>query len=280
MRFLSTRDWPKTYACTYEVWNYAYDPPANAHAQDYCELFWIESGQGCHHLNGERRFMETGYLALIREDDQHGFSAWEEGGRMSLINFAFPTRLWHQIRDNFFPGAARFFDRKQIEDREFHLGVDDRERFRQMGFDLAAGHWNSTNASAFLLGVLALLSNRQRAQATPSPAPDWLTQAARAIESWPNFVEGVPGFVRIAGRSHEHVCRDCRRYLGTTPRDLVNQARLKWATMQLETTPKQIIEIASECGFENLGHFYKQFRAATQTTPRKYRLKYGIPQYP
>jgi AraC family cel operon transcriptional repressor len=280
MRFISVNDWPASYACTYEAYNYAYVPEPPPHEQDYLELFWIESGEGCHLYKGEQRPMPTGYLALIRKDDWHGFSAWEEGGRMRLINFAFHPSLWEQLRDNFFPGESCFFDRKPIEEREFFLGADDRERFRHLGFDLAAGRWDTTNAAAFLLGVLCLLANRLSGGQAHSPTPEWLTRAVRTIESWPNFVGGVPEFVRLAGRSHEHVCRSCQQYLNTTPRDLINRARLKWASMQLETSDKQIIEIAEECGFENLGYFYKQFRAAHRTTPRQYRIKYGLPQYP
>jgi len=280
MRKLSTSDWPGPYACTYEAYNYSHIASPQPHAQDYHEFFWIESGRGCHLLNGERRLMETGYFVLVRDDDRHGFSAWEPDERIRLINFAFPSALWAKIRDAFFPDRVCFFDHKSIERREYQLSIEDRERLRQMGNDLAAGRWNPTNAAAYLHGVLALLDNRDR-ETTPHPAtPEWLTHALRTIETWPNFVGGVPAFVRIAGRSHGHVSRDCRRLLDTTPREIVNRARLKWASMQLETSQKEIIEIAQECGFENLGHFYKLFKARHRTPPRQYRIRKGIPQFP
>lgn len=280
MQSLSTFDWPKPYACTYEAYNYNYNASPRVHCQDFHEFFWIENGRGCHLLNGERRLMETGYFALIRADDHHGFSAWGTDDRVSLINFAFPTALWEQVRGAFFPKQLSFFDHESIDQREYQLGIDDRERLRQMGTDLAAGRWNTINAAAYLHGVLALLDNRDREPRPSSATPEWLTRAARAIEVWPNFVGGVPAFVRIAGRSHEHVSRDCRRLMQTTPRELVNRARLKWASMQLEITHKEIVDIALECGFENLGHFYKLFKAQYGTTPRQYRLKNGIPQSP
>ena len=278
MHTLSTFDWPQPYACTYEAYNYSYIPSPKVHAQDYHEFFWIESGRGCHLLNGEPRLMETGYFALIRADDQHGFSAWEQDDRIRLINFAFPSPLWEKIRVNFFPDQICFFDHTPIAKREYYLSVDDRERLRQMGNDLAAGHWNETNAAAYLHGVLALLDNRDRETTHPAATPEWLTQAVRKIEIWPNFVGGVPEFVRMAGRSHEHVSRACRKCLNISPREIVNRARIKWASMQLETSQKEIVDIAEECGFENLGHFYKVFKTTHQTTPRKYRLKFGIPQ--
>jgi AraC family cel operon transcriptional repressor len=279
MFHLSTSEWPKAYACTYESYNYSYTDQPHVHSQDYHEFFWVENGRGCHFVNGERRLMESGYFVLVRADDLHGFSSWQADDRVGLINFAFPSALWEKIRANFFADKVCFFDHPSIERREYQLSSDDRERLRTMGNDLAAGRWNETNAAAYLLGVLALLENRDR-ETPPNPAtPEWLTHALRRIETWPNFVGGVPEFVRIAGRSHEHVSRDCRRLLNTTPREIVNCARLNWASMQLETSQKEILEIAQECGFENLGHFYKLFKAQHHSTPRQYRIKKGISQF-
>lgn len=276
MRLLSAKHWRSSYACTYEAWNFPCNPDREVHAQDYHELFWVESGEGYHFLNNEKRPMHTGYLVLVREDDCHGFSANEPGQTVSLINFAFPVSLWRQVRDGFFRGRRCFFDRKAIGAREFQLDSDERARLRMLGFDLAAGRWNLPNAAAFLTGTLALLAGHQGDASRTPTAPEWLLRAARAIEAWPHFVGGVAEFVRIAGRSHEHTCRECQRFLGATPHQLVNRARLKWASMQLQTTQKEIIEIAAECGFENLSHFYKQFRNAYGIPPRQYRLKFGI----
>ncbi|WP_309399287.1 helix-turn-helix domain-containing protein [Cerasicoccus maritimus] len=280
MRHLSTHDWPKAYGCTYEVWDYQFTGHPHLHSQDYHEFFWIEGGRGKHAINEQSRLMETGYLALIRHDDIHGFSAWDTDGRTSLINFAFPSRLWYQIRDTFFPGKPVFFDQPDIADREYQIGLDERERLRHLGTDLAAGRLTTGNAAAFLHGSLSMLANHVNNQAQIPQGPEWLIRAVRKIESWPYFVGGVPEFVRIAGRSHEHVSRDCRRLLNTTPRDIVNRARIQWASIQLETTTKEIVDIAHECGYENLGHFYKVFKQQLNTTPRQHRLKNGIPSFP
>jgi len=277
MYLLSTKDWPQRYACTYEVSNYTSASPPKVHNQDYQELFWVESGRGCHLLNGERRFITTGYFALIREDDNHGYCAWEPGEHLRLINFAFRRGLWEKLREEFFGGKPLLFDKTAIEDRECYLDANERDRLRQMGLDLASGRWNEVSSAAFLLGTLTLLANRKSRLKQPAQTPEWLTRATRTIESWPHFVGGVPEFVRIAGRSHEHVSRDCRRLLGTTPRELVNQARLRWASMQLETTQQEIIHIAEESGFGNLGHFYKLFGQHYHMTPKTYREKHGIP---
>jgi len=274
MRHLSYRDWPQSHACTYVAWNYTHHIPAEAHDHDFYELFWVEIGRGLHFINSRKCLIETGCLVLIRPEDVHSFSAWQTGDTVRFINFAFRPAVWEQIRDNFFRGKACFFDKPSLSDREFPIGGDDRERLRLMAGDLAAGRWDATTTAAFLHGVLALMANRQN-NSQPH-LPEWLSNALRRIATWPNFTGGVPEFIRLAGRTHEHVSRDCRRLLDTTPRDIVNRARLKWAAMLLETTDKKIADIAFECGFDHLGHFYELFRAAHRITPRAHRLQFGI----
>jgi len=102
--------------------------------------------------------------------------------------------------------------------------------------------------------------------------PEWLAQAIEKIRDPQNFVGGTLQFAALAARSAEHVARETKKHLGVTPTDLVNDARLDYAAMQLETSTKKIIEISTTCGFENLGHFYKLFQKKFGKSPRKYRL--------
>ncbi len=276
IKHLSHSDWPSEHACTYVSWHYADSAPGTLHDHDFLELLWVESGRGSHYVKNRRELVQPGDLLLIRPEDVHGFSAWNAGEPFHFINFAFRPTLWKNLRKVCRFQKLRYFDIPALAKRRFQIGPEDRERLRLMAADLALGRWNEVNAGAFLFGVIALLENL-RAASPPSPAlPDWLARSSRAIQRWPHFLGGVPEFVRLAGRSHEHVSRECRRLLGMSPRELVNRSRLKWAAMQLETTEKKIVDIASECGFDNLGHFYKIFRARHRRTPRAYRLQFGI----
>ncbi|MBC8009733.1 MAG: helix-turn-helix transcriptional regulator, partial [Burkholderiales bacterium] len=99
----------------------------------------------------------------------------------------------------------------------------------------------------------------------------WLSDACAAIQEPRHFVGGTPALARLAGRSPEHLAREMRRHLRRTPTDVVNAARLTHAAQQLATTSRPIIDIAGECGFEGLGHFYKLFHARYATSPLRYR---------
>ena len=110
-----------------------------------------------------------------------------------------------------------------------------------------------------------------RAVAAESELPDWLQEACLRIQEPDHFTRGVPAFVALCGRSHEHVSRLCRSLLGKTPTQLVNDARLARAAVELRTTAPSITDIALDCGFEDPGSFYKLFKARFGTTPRRYR---------
>ena len=117
------------------------------------------------------------------------------------------------------------------------------------------------------------LSHLLQAPPAPSPAlPAWLATACQEIEKQENFSLGTEQFCELAGRSAPHVARAVRRHLGQTPTDLVNAARLKYAASKLATSDESILDIALDCGLENLGHFYKLFRGQFSASPRQYRV--------
>jgi AraC family cel operon transcriptional repressor len=101
--------------------------------------------------------------------------------------------------------------------------------------------------------------------------PDWLLRACREIARPDQFAEGAGRFVRLAGRSREHVARSMQQYLGISPTRFVNRVRMHHAARQLEMSNRGIVEIAGECGLENLGHFHALFRAEFGMTPRDWR---------
>jgi AraC family cel operon transcriptional repressor len=111
----------------------------------------------------------------------------------------------------------------------------------------------------------------------PEDAPTWLIQACSDIRKPEHFSRGVEQFLRLCGRSREHVARTVRQHLHQTPTEYVNSIRMTYAQRQLEMGSQDILDIAMDCGIQNLSHFYNLFRARTGTTPRKYRRSHGKP---
>jgi AraC family cel operon transcriptional repressor len=135
---------------------------------------------------------------------------------------------------------------------------------------LAAGGRRRMPAERFLLGLyLMVLSANEK----PAPAlPAWLQRAMTELERPEHFSDGTRALAKLAGRSAEHVARTCRQQLRMSPTELVNRIRMEHAARELRLGGKPIVEIALDCGCNNLAHFYALFRAAHGETPRRYRL--------
>lgn len=256
-------------SCSYGHWQYGYAEP-ELHTHDFIELFWVEEGEGAHVIGGEARTVGPGALCLVRADDVHGFSAARPGGLLRFVNVAFPLALWESVRARHDGLVGQAFDLPAAEDREHQLDAEETGRMRSLSHDLAAGLRSPLAAEAFLLGAVTLLAGRRR-RPESGLMPAALAAAIIAIQEPRYFRGGTAALARLAECSPEHLSRSVRRHLGGTPTDVVNEARIAHAARQLVTTRRPVADIAAECGLENLGHFYKLFRARHGTSPERYR---------
>jgi len=245
--------------------------PKEPHCHDFHELFWIEDGSGWHWINSEKRLLEPGTVILIRAPDGHTFSV-DPGGTMLMTNIAFGRATWNYLRRRYFDARPDYFRKSHISEREIALPAGEFADVRRLGRELSAQPRERFPIERFLLNLVGILES-VRPSATAQPAPDWLAKACREIQDRRNFERGTLAFAELAGKSPEHVAREVRRHFGKTPTDLVNEARLAYAASRLATTNERIIDIALDCGFENLGHFYKVFGKKFTASPRQYRLQ-------
>ena len=137
---------------------------------------------------------------------------------------------------------------------------------------LQTSHRSLTRIELFLLSVMTHVLDA--AEVVDDRAPPWLLAACRAAREPRIFRKGAEGFLTAAGRSHEHVCRQTRRYLGLSPTQYVNRLRIQHAAMLLAGTERALPEVAADCGFENLSYFHRLFRDQYGTTPRSYRMRH------
>jgi AraC-like DNA-binding protein len=75
---------------------------------------------------------------------------------------------------------------------------------------------------------------------------------------------------KVAGMSPKYFCRFFREMSYRTPIDYLNYYRIERACEQLITTKANIIEVAFNCGFNDLSYFIKTFRNYKGITPKQY----------
>ena len=244
--------------------------PAQAHDHDYFEVFLVEQGQADHWVNGRQDRLQAGHLVYIRPGDAHAFRADQKQG-CGIINVMFRAETAEHFLARYpedFRG--RLFDRPGAFP-ETHLLQGPR---MERGVNVAQDFANARPTLARLDELLLTLANRVVTPVSTlgMKVPQWFADACEAARAPEVFKLGAPGFIAVAGRSHEHVCRTCQTTLGLTPSAYINRVRTEFAADQLARSNDPIPDIAVQCGIENLSHFYRVFRRHYGTTPRAYRL--------
>lgn len=255
------------------LWCYKRPHLAPPHNHTFYELFWVESGRGYYWINGETETLQAGDLVLVRPEDSHSFGAAREGEFMEFVNVEFVPRIWTDLQKRCFRDGTSYFANRDPRLRRYHLHSSQLSRLGAISCGLKTGSRDRLTVEAFIMGVLSMLEERKQPPKA-SEIPYWLSLAVEQIRLNPNFSGGPAAFVRLAGRSPEHVARECRRWLGRKPNELVNEARMEHAARELKSDRKTILEIALECGIENLGYFYQLFRKWHGISPASYRRKY------
>lgn len=240
------------------------------HTHDYAELLWIEKGAGYHLVNGERQRIGPGDLIMIRPQDAHTYAAPTKGGGITLINIAFPVETLHHFHKRYFPDCTHYFWSSGPMPYRIQLPAEILHQLSAHAEE-AMGHPRSNiELDSLLLSVFRQITLCETLS-TPADTPVWLVHAIQEYTTSDLFCRGCAGFAALCGRNGDYVNRTVRLHFGKSLTELINELKMRYAATQLIITNMPIKEISSNCGFPNLGHFYKTFKSLYNQTPKKYR---------
>lgn len=81
----------------------------------------------------------------------------------------------------------------------------------------------------------------------------------------------IPDLAKLVGMNEQYFCRYFKKITGKTPIQYINEIRIEKAAQYLQETDRKIIDIAMECGYDNIGYFIKRFRTEKGISPSEYR---------
>ena len=100
----------------------------------------------------------------------------------------------------------------------------------------------------------------------PSPLksgefPRWVDKIRKYIDQ--HFEErlGLDDFTNLTGMSKGHMCREFKRYTGFTLINYLIERRIQAVMLRLRNSNQKIIQIAIECGFDDLAFFNRKFKS-------------------
>ena len=243
------------------------------HTHDYPEVFWMTQGQAEHAINDTVDILDVGALVFIRAADRHRLSALDAKG-FTFSNLSIAPDLFTDLRQRFGEAIDRFYSDVASLPTVVRLSARELDALQRDTRELGGGAHTRFNIERFLLNLWHRCQGGRVMGAPDASLPDWLSEACLRVQEPEVFGEGVGAFVRVCGRGHEHVARVCRQTLGKTPLQIVNEARLARAANDLRTTSRSVTEIILDCGFQDAGTFFRQFKKVYGTTPRRYRTDF------
>lgn len=106
-----------------------------------------------------------------------------------------------------------------------------------------------------------------------SATSERVMQILQLIDAAPESDLGLERLASLAGLSPYHFLRTFEQATGTTPHQYVVRARLRLAAQRLADAPGKIIDVALDCGFEDVSNFNRAFRTEFGVSPRAYRAR-------
>ena len=246
--------------------------PKFLHRHDFYEVFIVTHGATHHWIGNDVTRLDRGHLVFVRPGEQHALQA-ARGERNEIVNVALRPEIIEHIGERYGPDLGqRFFWHEGSSPDVYPLTGPRFERAVNVSSELQA----SGNSLAAIEGYLLTLFTRvvDLPISDDDSVPQWLIAASDAAKRPEVFREGAAGFVRAAGRGHEHVCRMARKHLGMSPSTYVNRIRMQHAALMLAGSDRAIQDISADCGIENLSYFYRVFQRQYGTTPRQYRVNH------
>lgn len=243
----------------------AADEEVASHRHDFAELMWILAGSVVHRpLDAAAEDLTPGAARFLRPGDGHGLAAGGDGAVLVSASLAGP--LFAELHARY-AGSPGWPWPAQGPAQPMQLGPATIEALQGAVAGLPRSNQERVDAEWFVAVVMRAL----RRPPERSAVPRWLEQALRELPTAAGLQEGLPGLVRRCGRDPATVSRTVRRHFGCTASALVLRARIEHAGQALRLDGSPILDVAMACGFKDLGHFYRAFRAHYRTTPRAWR---------
>lgn len=236
------------------------------HRHDFFECFLVLEGRGIHCTTDGEAALERGGLAFVRPEHEHTIRGRDD---LVFLNLAFKAGTFEAA----FP-LAQLPEACWKRNLPVHSTRLNEAQVRRLvrAASKAAVDRGRRGAAWLLLGIGRILGGIEGGGNEAATLPDWFVEGLnKASDNREVLEEGLPGLMRLMGRSREHVSRGFRQHLGTTAGAWLRHERVRRARLLLTTTRLSVLEVALDCGFASPSHFHKCFREELGTTPLRFR---------
>lgn len=229
------------------------------HTHEYYEFFFVTKGRAIHIINGALQVVERGSLVFVRPDDEHCYDYYKTQD-FEFYNAGFTIEMFEAV-NALFEGYPKELLESPLPK---HIKLNEEQTYHITNALEATQSLKIERERKIILGriisyvVYQMLMIKEIDQGRMLPT--WLIHLMDEMSIAENFIEGLPCLLRLCNYSQEHINREFKRYLNTTPTRYINEMRLRYARDLLVKSDKEIMEVCQSSGFNNLSHFYTEFK--------------------
>ncbi len=233
-------------------------------------LFFTLSGAGRLLTDGHERIVHRGDIAFYAPGVPQDYGLIDSRTRWEFLWFHFHARPeWADLLK--WPATAPGLFHLSITDRTLWLRLRDALRSAHRFASTARRHAKIRAMHAleqFLLDCTGALPSAgdSRLDARIEKTLEFIQRHLRQPLSRATLAAQ-------AGLSMHRFAHLFQEQVGNSPRQFIEQERIKLARHLLETTSSPLSEIAIDCGFPNLFYFSQRFKAVCGLSPSRFRSR-------
>lgn len=241
------------------------------HWHDEFEFIYVNHGECRCIIGGNELLINEGEAALVQGGELHTLSV-DPATTEAVAIVIHPGIIAGNDSRKYFSGSINFrrlftphsyAERKILENlRQMNICFNE----KRFGYEL--------RIKALTADIFSLIFENNLYETGKESKSDTLKNFEKIIEYiHENFAAEISldALSKYSGYSKTYVIRLFKTHTGRTPVEYINRYRIFKSREMLEHTDKNILSVAYECGFENIGYFIRIFKRYTGTTPYKYK---------
>lgn len=259
-------------------YRYIYGPVEKTifHTHDYFEIFITVSDNISHLVNGSSVLLPKNSCVFIRPDDKHHYDLSGHSD-FRYINIALSDQT---VKELFTYLSDGFPTEKMLSSKmPPYVTLTEKEAtdiYNTLRL-IDTTNWKDCKIKKLKMRI-ALVEIFEKfvrpnviKDISLSP-PLWLVDFTEKMYREENLSKATAEIVELSGKNHAYLSRSIKKYYNKTFSEFVNDIRLEHASNRLENgVVTSIIDLCYECGFDNLGYFYKLFSRKYGIPPKKYQ---------
>jgi len=252
------------------------------HTHEFIEMVFVIDGT-FRHVTADQTYDETtGGLTILNYNQFHTLKT--PNGSVELMNLYWNPKKYPRPRlpepfetqlDKLIPAHPMLGHRLN---RTHHLQFAKPEKVIPLLRQLYGEQQNSDVGSEMAIDALFRLLLIELCRAAPALPEKNKPHFNPRMEDVRNYLEKnyttsirLEVLCKISHLKKANLCRQFKTYTGLTTGDYLKQRRLAEALQKLRTTNEKVLTICHDCGFSDIAHFNRAFRAAFGQTPSEYR---------